>query len=66
MSSTAKLRAELERLKLQVAALTQVPRSVVRVIEPDPMPEDSASVLIRRRFVEPCGDVVRLEQDKNG
>jgi hypothetical protein len=53
MSSTAKLRAELERLKLQVAALTQGPQQVVRVIEPD-VPEDSPDkLIIYRRFVEP-------------
>jgi hypothetical protein len=59
--STAKLRAELERLKLQVAALTQGPRSVVRVIEPDPLPEDGPDKLvIYRHFVEPAPDSNQL------
>jgi hypothetical protein len=52
--STAKLRAELEKLKLRVAELTQDQKSVLRVIEPEPLPADSPDTLvIYRRFVKP-------------
>jgi hypothetical protein len=43
--STAKLRAEVEKLKPQIASLTQGPSSVFRVIEPELMPDDSPSSL---------------------
>jgi hypothetical protein len=55
MTSTAKLRAELERLKLQVAALTQGRRGAIRLIGDEPIPEGTPpdTLIIRRVFVDP-------------
>jgi hypothetical protein len=53
--STAKLRAELERLKLQVAALTQRSGGAIRLIGDEPIPEGTSpeTLVIRRTFVSP-------------
>jgi hypothetical protein len=64
--STAKLRAELERLKLQVAQLTQGPRGAIRLIGDEAIPLDlpEGTLVIRRRFIDPkpmvADDILRL------